>query len=82
MRKMRNLVLGLLALAPLGLSGCWPFSMGLATPILMPPWVAERMEEKYCWKNDFRTPILPPIREGFRRRCARIRPTRRASSAP
>jgi hypothetical protein len=23
------------------------------------------MEEKYCEKKDFRTPILPPIREGF-----------------
>ncbi len=39
--------------------------MGLATPIPVPPWVTERMEEKYCWKNDFRTPIMPPIREGF-----------------
>ena len=39
--------------------------MGLATPIPVPPWVTERMEEKYCHKNDFRTPIMPPIREGF-----------------
>jgi hypothetical protein len=23
------------------------------------------MEEKYCWTNDFRTPVLPPILEGF-----------------
>ena len=29
------------------------------------PWVATRMEEKYNHKNDFRTPLLPPIREGF-----------------
>jgi hypothetical protein len=39
--------------------------MGIFTPIPVPPWVTERMEEKYCYKNDFRTPILPPIREGF-----------------
>ncbi len=66
MRKVRTLVLGVLAaLAPLGLSGCWPFSMGFATPIPIPPWVTERMEEKYCFKNDFRTPIMPQILEGF-----------------
>jgi hypothetical protein len=66
MRKLRALLLLSAALAaPLGISGCWPLSMGFATPIPVPPWVTERMEEKYCWKNDFRTPILPPIREGF-----------------
>jgi hypothetical protein len=59
---------GMLAAAvalPLALSGCYPLSMGLFTPIPVPPWVTERMEEKYCYKNDFRTPIMPPIREGF-----------------
>ena len=30
----------------------------------MPPWVTERMEEKYCHQNDWRTPILPPIKKG------------------
>ena len=65
MNKVRTLVLAGLALAPLGVGGCNPFAMGLATPIPVPPWVSERMEEKYCWKNDFRTPILPPIRDGF-----------------
>jgi hypothetical protein len=39
--------------------------MGVFTPIPVPPWVTERMEEKYVHKNDFRTPILPPIRDGF-----------------
>jgi hypothetical protein len=59
-------------LAPLGGSGCTPwtpgfslYSMGLVTPIPVPPWVTERMEEKYVGKNDFRTVIMPPIREGF-----------------
>ncbi|MFL5331234.1 MAG: hypothetical protein ACJ8C4_20275 [Gemmataceae bacterium] len=28
-------------------------------------WVAERMDDKYQHPNDFRTPILPPIRDGF-----------------
>jgi hypothetical protein len=39
-------------------------SAGIATPIPVPPWVTERMQEKYCHKNDFRTPILPPIIPG------------------
>jgi hypothetical protein len=51
--------------APLTAGGCMtPFSMGIFTPIPVPPWVTERMEEKYCWKNDFRTPVMPPIPEG------------------
>ena len=28
------------------------------------PWVATRMEQKYNHKNDYRTPLLPPIRDG------------------
>ena len=38
--------------------------MGIFTPIPVPPWVTERMEERYCWKNDYRTTIMPPIRPG------------------
>jgi hypothetical protein len=38
--------------------------MGIFTPIPIMPWVTERMEEKYCWKNDYRTTIMPPIRPG------------------
>ena len=63
MGKMRTfaLIAGAL-LAPLCFSGCFPF---FAFPAPIPPWVTERMEEKYCFPNDFRTTILPPIREGF-----------------
>jgi hypothetical protein len=70
---MRTVRIGLLiivaVMAPLGAGGCYPhfvhpFSMGLLTPIPIMPWVPERMEEKYCFKNDFRTPIMPPIPEG------------------
>ena len=42
-----------------------PVTMGIAMPLPMPAWVTERMEDKYAHKNDFRTPVLPPIREGF-----------------
>jgi hypothetical protein len=31
----------------------------------VPAWVTERELEKFDYKNDFRTPVLPPIREGF-----------------
>ena len=66
MRKLRTLVLIATALvAPLGLSGCMPLSMGIFTPIPVPPWVTENMEDKYCNTNDNRTPLLLPIREGF-----------------
>jgi len=67
MRKVRTLTLlaGAL-LAPLLSIGCThPFSMGIATPIPVPAWTTERMEEKYCFKNDHRTPIMPPIKPGF-----------------
>jgi hypothetical protein len=72
MRYLRTAVLLALAVVmPLSAGGClngfgfYPFSMGIWTPIPVPPWVTERMEEKYCYKDDFRTPIMPPIREGF-----------------
>jgi hypothetical protein len=71
MGKLQTLaMLTAAVLAPVGLGGCFnPFAMGLATPIPIPPWVTERMEEKYCHPNDYRTSILPPIREGTRPVC-------------
>jgi hypothetical protein len=65
MRKVRTWILLVVAAAPLAASGCVPYSMGIFTPIPVQPWVTERMEDKYCWKNDTRTPIMPPILEGF-----------------
>jgi hypothetical protein len=65
MRKVRTWILLMLAAAPLAGTGCLPLSMGFLTPIPVQPWATERMEDKYCWKNDTRTPIMPPIREGF-----------------
>ena len=29
------------------------------------PWVATRLEEKFNYKSDSRTPIMPPIRDGY-----------------
>jgi hypothetical protein len=57
--------LGLAAAALPALTGCLPLSMGIFTPIPIMPWVSERMEEKYAFKNDHRVPVMPPIREGF-----------------
>jgi hypothetical protein len=43
-----------------------PFSMGFFTPIPVPPWTTENLERKYLYnKVDYRTVIMPPIREGF-----------------
>lgn len=52
------------ALVVPGVVGCTqlPLAFGL---VPTQPWVATRMEEKYQYKNDHRTPILPPIRDGF-----------------
>lgn len=64
-------VLGIAA-ACVGASGCTftPLSavgssMGIYTPIPVPPWVTERMEDKYCHEKDFQTVIMPPIPQGF-----------------
>ena len=53
------------ALLPVLLStGCWPTAFFIAaTPVQ--PWVTTRMEDKYNHINDHRTPILPPIRDGY-----------------
>jgi hypothetical protein len=74
--KLRALVLLAAVLAPLAATGCDPltgvhvlvnpFSMGIATPVPVMPWVTENLERKYLWnKTDFRSVVMPPIREGF-----------------
>ncbi len=65
MAKLRTWILRAAFAATVGLTGCYPLSMGIFTPIPVPAWTTERMEEKYCHPNDFRTPVLPPIQEGF-----------------
>src|SRR5690606_15341605 len=61
----RKLWLLAAAMLPASAVGCNPLAMGFLTPVPIQPWVAERMEEKYCHKNDGRVPIMPPIRDGF-----------------
>ena len=65
MKWYQSLGMGLAAAVVSGLSGCAPLSMGIFTPIPVPPWVTERMEDKYSFKNDSRTPVMPPVRDGF-----------------
>src|SRR3712207_4704943 len=60
-RKLR--LLG--AAVPAGGLGCNPLSRGFLTPVPVPPWVTERMEQKFAHKNDGRVPIMPPIRAGY-----------------
>jgi hypothetical protein len=52
-------------LAPLMTLGCYPPAVMLGIMAPSQPWVTERMEDKYTHVNDSRTPILPPVREGF-----------------
>ncbi len=62
MRRLRLLLLA--AMIPLA-TGCNPLALGYGTPVPVQPWTAEKIEDKYVHKNDFRTPIMPPIRDGF-----------------
>lgn len=68
-KKRTWLLLAAALLAPMNLTGCITgmhvFSMGIFTPIPIPAWVTERMEDKYCHFRDHQTPIMPPIPEGF-----------------
>ena len=57
--------LWLVALALLPAVGCNPLTLGFLSPIPVPPWTAERLEQKLNHKNDGRVPVMPPIRDGF-----------------
>jgi hypothetical protein len=56
-------------LIPAFLSGCSPFSMGVATPVPVQPWVADTIQDRFENKNDHRVPILPAIPPGHRPYC-------------
>ena len=58
--KKSSIVIAVL-IAPITI-GC---HMGVMTPIPMQPWMGDQIEQKYANKNDFRTPVMPPIRDGF-----------------
>jgi len=72
MRRLLRIAPAAVVLVLAGVSGCspffgslYPFSMGIYTPIPVPPWVSTRIEDRFQNKNDYRTPIMPPIRPGF-----------------
>jgi hypothetical protein len=52
-------------------SGCFvsPLSMGIFTPIPVPPWVPDRIEERILHQSDHKTPVLAPIPPGYRPLC-------------
>jgi hypothetical protein len=52
-------------LVPAAGTGCTPFVVGGLIVGPSQPWVTERMEEKFSHKNDHRTPIMPPVRDGY-----------------
>ncbi len=77
MTLVRKAVLLLAVVVVPATSGCNPLAMGIFTPIPVPPWTAQRMEDKYLHKNDYRTPIMPPIRDGFPPPMCEDQPTER-----
>jgi hypothetical protein len=50
-------------------SGCNPFSMGVFTPIPVPPWVSDVIEAKLQNNSDYNTVVLGPIPPGYRPLC-------------
>ena len=65
MARLRAGLLLLLGAAAIpSLTGCLHM-IGFVPPVPVQPWVTERMEDKYLHLNDHRTPIMPPIRDGF-----------------
>lgn len=52
-------------LVPLLAAGCYPPALQFLIMAPTQPWVTERMEDKYQHTNDYRTPIMPPIKDGF-----------------
>jgi hypothetical protein len=63
--------LSILAAAGLALftSGCFAPFTGIFTPVPMPAWVADHISQKILNRNDYRTPILPPLPPGYRPLC-------------
>lgn len=65
MARTRTLWLALLTAVTLAGSGCAPFVFShVPMPIPVPPWVSERMEDKYTSRFKERTPVMPPILPG------------------
>ncbi len=65
MSWVRRKLLILVAVGMPAVTGCAFFHPMAFLLVPTPPWVAERMEEKYQHTNDTRTPILGPIRDGY-----------------
>jgi hypothetical protein len=64
MGKTRASLLMISAVLAATTSGCIFLPLYMV-PGPVPPWVPDRMEEKYGYTRDFKTPIMPPIREGY-----------------
>lgn len=66
MLKLRFTMLrAALLLMPLTATGCFGPALWFGVMAPTQPWVTERMEDKYQHKNDYRTSIMPPLRDGF-----------------
>lgn len=69
MNRRTGMLMLLAGVLPALGTGCYPLSLGVLTPIPMQPWVADQQNEKILNRNDYRTPVLPPIPPGYRPLC-------------
>src|ERR1700722_16402597 len=69
MNQLRAVILVAGAFLAPWASGCNPFSMGIFTPIPVPPWVGYQIESKLENTSDFNTVILAPTPPGYRPLC-------------
>src|SRR5438046_1916904 len=69
MKKLRAWVVLAGALLAPCTSGCNPFSMGIFTPVPVPPWVADQIEARLNNPSHFNPVILAPIPPGYRPPC-------------
>jgi hypothetical protein len=77
MTLLRRFLLLVLTGTGLAMTGCNPLGMGFLTPVPVQPWAAERIEDRINSRNDSRTPIMPPIRDGFPAPICEDQPTER-----
>jgi hypothetical protein len=69
MNRIRACLMLAGAMVALWASGCNPFSMGIFTPIPVPPWVPDVIEARLGNNSDFNTVVLAPIPPGYRPLC-------------
>src|SRR5436190_12581782 len=69
MNRLRAWFLLAGAMLALCSSGCNPFAMGIATPIPVPPWIADQVEQRMLNPADNNTVVMQAIPPGYKALC-------------